>query len=173
MAHRHHIVPRHASGSDDPSNLVELSVEDHALAHKKLWEEHGRWQDKLAWQGLSGMISREEVIRLSISNTHKGKVRSLEERMKQAESLRGKPTKGRNAKGVSKPETHKLAMRGKRPHVNQTGGMNNAAKKISTPHGTFDTTQEAAKYLSKDRGFVRYRLYSEKYSDWNFIGATS
>jgi hypothetical protein len=60
MKHKHHIIPKHVGGSNDPSNLIELSVEEHAKAHKKLWEEHSRWQDYVAWQGLSGnMISKE------------------------------------------------------------------------------------------------------------------
>lgn len=62
MKHWHHIVPRHMGGSDDPSNLIELSIMEHAEAHRKLWEEHGRWQDKLAWQGLAGMIDKEDII---------------------------------------------------------------------------------------------------------------
>lgn len=59
--HVHHIVPIHAGGTDDPSNLIKLTVEEHAEAHRKLWEEHGRWQDKIAWQMLSGQIGKEEI----------------------------------------------------------------------------------------------------------------
>lgn len=62
MKHLHHIIPRHAGGTDDPSNLVELTVEEHANAHKDLFEKYGRIQDKLAWQGLSGILNREEII---------------------------------------------------------------------------------------------------------------
>ena len=51
--HKHHIIPKHMGGTDDPSNLVELTVEEHAEAHRKLFEEHGRWQDELAWKGLA------------------------------------------------------------------------------------------------------------------------
>ena len=49
-------------GTDDPNNLIELTVEQHALAHKKLYEKYGHWEDKLAWQGLSGQIGKEEII---------------------------------------------------------------------------------------------------------------
>lgn len=63
--HRHHIIPKHIGGSDDPANLIELSIEEHAKAHKKLWEECGRWQDKLAWQMLSGQIGKEEGIKIA------------------------------------------------------------------------------------------------------------
>jgi|DEB0MinimDraft_3_1074331.scaffolds.fasta_scaffold20521_4 hypothetical protein len=61
--HTHHIIPKHAGGTDDPSNLVQLTVEEHAEAHRRLYEEYGRWQDKLAWQGLAGMVGREEIIK--------------------------------------------------------------------------------------------------------------
>lgn len=62
ITHKHHIVPRHAGGTDDPSNLVELSIADHAEAHRLLYEEHGRAEDKLAWQALSGLLSKEEIL---------------------------------------------------------------------------------------------------------------
>ena len=48
ITHKHHIVPRHMGGTDDESNLVELTVEEHALAHLFLYElRMGEWQDKL------------------------------------------------------------------------------------------------------------------------------
>lgn len=53
MLHKHHIIPKHLGGTDDPSNLVELTVEEHAEAHRLLYEQHGRWQDYVAWQGLA------------------------------------------------------------------------------------------------------------------------
>lgn len=49
-------------GSDDPSNIIELSIEDHAEAHHKLYEEHGYIEDYLAWKGLTGCIDKEEII---------------------------------------------------------------------------------------------------------------
>lgn len=64
MSHLHHIVvPIHAGGSDSPENLIELSVMEHAEAHRILWETYGRWQDKLAWQGLCGLIDKEDICR--------------------------------------------------------------------------------------------------------------
>ena len=62
VTHVHHIVPKYMGGSNDPSNLIELTIEEHAEAHKKLWEEHGNWQDLIAWKGLSGQIGYEEVL---------------------------------------------------------------------------------------------------------------
>lgn len=60
MKHTHHIIPRHNGGTDDPSNLVELTIEEHAEAHRILYETHGRWQDYVAWRGLLGLITEEE-----------------------------------------------------------------------------------------------------------------
>jgi hypothetical protein len=59
--HMHHIKPRHAGGSDDPSNLIRLTIEEHALAHKKLWDEIGNKLDFVAWQSLTKQINSEEA----------------------------------------------------------------------------------------------------------------
>jgi hypothetical protein len=71
MKHTHHIIPKHAGGTDDPENLTELTVEEHAEAHRLLFEQHGRWQDRLAWLSLSGRIGKEEIIRIAQSNADK------------------------------------------------------------------------------------------------------
>ena len=59
--HNHHIIPRHAGGTDDPSNIVRLTVEEHAEAHRILYEKHGRIEDKIAWKCLSGKSSETEA----------------------------------------------------------------------------------------------------------------
>lgn len=82
MKHKHHIIPKHLGGSNDPSNLVELTVQDHAEAHYKLFQEYGRWQDELAWKGLSGQISTQELIRESQRLANLGRIRTQEERDK-------------------------------------------------------------------------------------------
>lgn len=66
-------------GTDDPSNLVELTVEEHALAHKKLYEEHNKWEDYCAWQALSGRIGQEEILRMKQGMANKGKKRTPEQ----------------------------------------------------------------------------------------------
>lgn len=62
MKHTHHILPRYMGGTDDPDNLVELTIEEHAEAHRLLYEQHGHWQDKVAWQGLLGLIPHEKIM---------------------------------------------------------------------------------------------------------------
>lgn len=61
--HNHHIIPRHAGGADEPSNIARLTTEQHAEAHKKLYAEYGRWQDRLAWHGLAGLVGKDDLVR--------------------------------------------------------------------------------------------------------------
>lgn len=67
MKHKHHIIPKHAGGTDDPSNIIELTVEEHAEAHRLLYEQYGRHQDWLAWQGLAGLMKKEEIVKQQLS----------------------------------------------------------------------------------------------------------
>jgi len=60
--HNHHIIPRHCGGTDDPENMVRLTTAEHAEAHRLLYKEYGHWQDKLAWQGLAGLIGKDELL---------------------------------------------------------------------------------------------------------------
>ena len=54
MNHKHHIIPKHMGGTDDPSNLIELSVEEHSQAHLALYEQYGKKEDLCAYYMLSG-----------------------------------------------------------------------------------------------------------------------
>lgn len=72
MEHIHHIVPKHMGGTDDITNLVELSIEEHAEAHRILWETYGKIEDKIAWQCLLGRnLSEEDRIMLAKSGFEK------------------------------------------------------------------------------------------------------
>lgn len=64
--HIHHIIPKHMGGTDDSSNLVEVTVEQHALLHKQLWEDLGHQEDHIAWRCLSGQITNQEAIREAV-----------------------------------------------------------------------------------------------------------
>ena len=117
--HNHHIIPTHAGGTDDPENLVRLTTAEHAEAHRLLYEEHGRWQDKLAWQGLSGRIGKEEIIKELQSQPRseetKQKLRGPKTEEHKAK-LRGPKTEEHKAK-MRKPklDEHKANMRGSKP----------------------------------------------------------
>ena len=80
MKHKHHIIPKHMGGSNDINNLIELTIEEHALAHKELFEKYGKWQDKVAWKALSGQIGKEEIISEIIKNVNENRIFSEETR---------------------------------------------------------------------------------------------
>ena len=59
--HRHHVVPKHAGGTNDPNNLTcLLTTEEHAEHHHYRYEMLGEWQDRIAWRGLAGITSSSE-----------------------------------------------------------------------------------------------------------------
>jgi len=88
--HIHHIVPKHMGGTDDPDNLIELTVEEHAEAHRKLYEKHGLYQDKIAWLALSGQIDSQEATRRIQSETMKNRIYTDEIRKNMSEGQKGK-----------------------------------------------------------------------------------
>ena len=42
-----------------------ITVEEHALEHKRLYEENGRLADKIAWLALAGQITKQELLSAS------------------------------------------------------------------------------------------------------------
>jgi hypothetical protein len=120
QTHKHHIIPRHVGGTNDPSNIVELTVPEHAEAHRKLYEEYGRWQDKVAWEVLSGQMTipeaQLEAKRKAVGDFHRGRKCTPEHKEKTRQSMLGKnkgkpsPMKGRNHSPESREKMRKSAM---------------------------------------------------------------
>lgn len=50
-------------GTDDASNLIEVSVEEHANLHLALYLDYGHYEDWIAFHALSGWWKNEEIIR--------------------------------------------------------------------------------------------------------------
>lgn len=73
VKHKHHVIPKHAGGTNAEENIVLLAVEEHANAHRELYEKYGRIQDKVAWFGLAKLASRAEIIHMLQSEGKKGK----------------------------------------------------------------------------------------------------
>ena len=70
--HKHHIIPKHAGGTDSLENLVKLTIEEHAEAHKVLYKEYNRWQDRVAWLSLAGIMKDSERIYEIVKNSNRG-----------------------------------------------------------------------------------------------------
>lgn len=59
----HHIVPRHAGGTDDDDNLVNLLPEEHYFAHLLRWKAYNSRKDFLAVRFIvNGIENKKEYI---------------------------------------------------------------------------------------------------------------
>jgi hypothetical protein len=106
--HTHHIIPKHAGGTDEPSNLIKLTVEEHAEAHRILFEKFGRKEDELAWKGLSGHIGKEELIIELIKHVNTGRKHSIETNEKKRKALLGKSLDDLHSKEKAEEIRNKL-----------------------------------------------------------------
>lgn len=125
--HKHHIVPRHVGGTNDPFNIIRLTLAGHAFAHWCLWMRFGRLHDKLAWQLLSGYNEEAEQTRRKMQF---GRPVSPETRAKIRASLMGK----RNALGYVPTPEQRANM--SRAHI----GNQNARKKMVVGEGVEPST---------------------------------
>jgi hypothetical protein len=112
VLHKHHIIPRHAGGTDDPTNLVKLTIEEHANAHKLLYEQYNRQEDYLAWKGLAGLIGKDEMVRTkcALNSSRPGKLNTFYGMKHSEETKRiiSEKRKGHSDnKGIPKSEEHK------------------------------------------------------------------
>ena len=64
--HKHHIVPRHAGGTDDPSNLLKCNVPMHIFMHEQRYRETGDEYDRVAALALKGSFSKTEANKAAI-----------------------------------------------------------------------------------------------------------
>ena len=62
MRHKHHIIPKHKGGTNDISNLVDVTITQHAIFHYCEWRLHKKRADYIAWKALVGYLSEEEII---------------------------------------------------------------------------------------------------------------
>ena len=181
--HNHHIIPKHMGGSDDPSNIVRLTVSEHAEAHRKLYEEYGRIQDKLAWQGLAGMIPKQQLISELMSSLNTGKNNSMYGRSAISEQnlkwyTNGTKTiycpEGDQPEGYRRGRTT-VNFRG--PHSKETrekiskahtGKSYSKTVPVLSPDGTkFQSIKEAAKHCNITVSAFRHRNVLN--GDWTIL----
>ena len=83
--HWHHIVPKHAGGTDDPDNLVRVTIEEHAELHLARYLEHGEWGDYIAAMTLSGQMSGAEAAQLARAESCRNRVWTQDSKRKVGE----------------------------------------------------------------------------------------
>lgn len=123
-------------------------------------------------QGGNTVVDKKEHGKKTKVALHRSEVRKkhlahLKEQVKISQPLAAKAAKEKLT-GVSKTEQHKENMRGKRPHVVQSGSKNNNAKSIQTPHGIFGSIREAAQQIEGcTYKMIWDRLQNDK--EWRYV----
>lgn len=152
MKHRHHIIPKHIGGTDDPSNLVELTIEEHADAHRVLYEQHGRWQDYVAWKGLLGLITEEERMEIMYAVRRGKKGKDCRDFMTEEQITRWKENLSKAAKG------RKKSAEWMKKHTERMRGANNPLYgKDPWNKGKKLGPQSAEERASRGKGSVTFR----------------
>lgn len=144
--HDHHIIPKHMGGTNDPSNIETITIEEHAERHRVLFETHGHWQDEVAWKGLSKQISKEEITKL-LQKAPKSEEwkRKMSERMRGAGNYRhGKPG---TMLGKSMPQSAKEQLRQK--HIGKT--FKAKEWEITLPNGTKEIITNLSAYCRANK----------------------
>lgn len=139
--HKHHIIPKHAGGSNEKDNLIELTIEEHANAHRLLYEHYGRWQDRVAWLSLSGIMKDEERVYEILKNSNPGGYKHTDAVKEQLSLMRmgnknpmyGKPAPNR---GVKRP-----GVGGRKKGTGWSIDEHETHKKIRSKPGYYDYTK--------------------------------
>jgi hypothetical protein len=66
MIHNHRVIPGYEGGEYVEGNVVPLSLTQHAMWHFAEWTRKGNFEDRLAYQFLSGQITAGEAHELAV-----------------------------------------------------------------------------------------------------------
>jgi hypothetical protein len=163
MIHKHHIVPRHAEpfANNCPENLIELTVVEHAEAHKQLWLMNRDPLDEIAYLTLSGQIGIEDasamayraaMARIKETNSYAWLGRKHKQSSKDLQSQRklGKDTWNKGKTGIYDDST-----------LSAIGTNNPRRRSIKTPYGEYESSYEFDREHGSNIGHIlRYRLDS-------------
>ena len=142
-------------GSDDHSNIDELTVEQHAEEHKELYDKYGKWEDKLAYEGLMGLIPHAEMAREASRRANLGKKHTPEHVEKIVSQLRGR-------KRDITPEWRKKIGDGRRgktyPKLSQAKKGTNLGNNGSKGYKWYNNGIKSTYCLTKPNGYVEGRV---------------
>jgi len=129
--HKHHIIPKHMGGTDEKSNIVLVSMEEHANLHKQLWEDLGHWEDEIAWKALSGQITHAEATLVAIKKAQTGRKHTKEHIEKVRQKLIGRKHSEETKQKISKSNKGKHSITDERKKII---GLQHKGKKLSDAH---------------------------------------
>lgn len=169
-------------GTDDPNNLKEVTLEEHAQAHKELYEKYGHWQDKFAWLGLSGQLGpKEKVIeefykqngkrsvkyltpevrKRAIENARKtntGRIFTKEHREKIRLAGIGRPVSESQRKKVAEKLSKEYIVTDPKGEIYEVKNLRKWAKEKGLDQGNLIKIAQGKPYFKQHKGYkVRYK----------------
>lgn len=144
----HHIMPRCLGGSDDQSNLVSLTPEEHYLAHQLLAKMHSS-NPKLLYAAImmTGGVQRSNKmygwLRRRLSEANKGNSHALGNKMTEEQIDKWRKTRALNSKPYSEETIAKMrkAKVGKPLSEAHKEALRNAAKNRKAAPPVSDETR--------------------------------
>lgn len=160
-------------GTDDSTNLVRLTVEEHAQAHLELYEKYGDERDLVAHRMLLGQITKAEAIKiiqkLPKTEQHKKKIGNAVRGKKNG--MYGKTTSEKQKRAVGEsakkrftgvPKNYKVYN-----HV-MHGADNPKSRAIYAEGKRWESIRQCAMHYGWNHNAVRYRLNSAKWDEWYY-----
>ena len=118
-------------GTDDPENIVELTAEEHAEAHRILYNKYGKQEDYVAWKGLEKQIGKEELFIKTSSIgglNNKNKPKSDAHKQKISDANKGGMSHWNNGDIDKKKQNLSKSMKG------NTNSKNHSSSKFKKNH---------------------------------------
>lgn len=171
--HKHHIIPRHAGGTDDPSNLVELTIEDHAIAHEVRYRIYGDDRDRVAALMIRGQISGYDAFIEMVSRPKSEEWKKARSNAMKGENnpMWGKTTSDAQKDAVGKsakkrftgvPKNYKVC------NPVMCGKDNPKSRVVLVGDQRYDTVKQAAQAYGVSRVTARRRLTVDTFPDWRY-----
>lgn len=146
-------------GTDDPSNLIELTVEEHANAHMKLYEQYRKVEDLCAYYMLSGKNQDPEFVTMQKHIAGKGSQKARKNRglvgaelfygrKVTKEELSNNSAKGGLVQGARNAESGHMTRIQKMSNPSEAGKKGGATT-IARGKGSFADPAERLKSASK------------------------
>jgi hypothetical protein len=176
----HHIIPKSEGGSNDKDNLVVLTGREHFIAHKILWMETPTNYSRAATyhmmsnhRGIKWGATYEEVRKVFTGENHP--LRQVKNRIKQLESVMGKPKSDEHRKKISeankgkpKSKEHTANMKASLPsRVGSGNSMYGKGKPIIGDGVEYPNAKTAAIETGTTPQNIFYRLNHKKWN-WHY-----
>jgi hypothetical protein len=177
----HHIIPKSEGGSNDKDNLVVLTGREHFIAHKILWMETPTNYSRAATyhmmsnhRGIKWGATYEEVRKVFTGENHP--LRQEKNRIKQLESVMGKPKSDEHKKKISqalkgrvRTEEHIANLKAALPDTHGENNANYGKGKVVIIDGVeYINLRAAVKSIGNCWETITRKLKSDEFPNYKY-----